>query len=100
MDKKSVVERKIHEEKAHRIVIKLAIETVDETTLLSIIRFIEPYHYEEIIEERFLSKICGYPICNAPLKKVTLQQFSFLIESVFEFFVLDSASKISDLVQA
>ena len=70
MDKKSVVERKIHEEKAHKIVTKLAIETVEEQTLLSIVRFIEPYHYEEIVEERYLSKICGYPICNTPLKKV------------------------------
>lgn len=75
MDKKNVVEKKIHEEKAHKIVTRLAVETIDTEVLISIIKYIEPYHYEEIVEERFLSKICGYPICEKVLKKVPSQKY-------------------------
>lgn len=69
-NKKSIVEKKIHEEKAFKIVHRLAIETIDSETLTTIVKYIEPYHYEEIVEERFLSKLCGYPICDSKLKKV------------------------------
>ena len=70
MDKKSVVEKKIYEEKAHKIVTRLAVESVSEESLISIVKYIEPYHYEEIVEERFLSKLCGYPICKKQIKNV------------------------------
>lgn len=75
MDKKNLVEKKIHEEKAHKIVTRLAVETVDPETLLSIAKYIEPYHYEEIVEERFLSKLCGYPICKNAHKKIPSQKY-------------------------
>ena len=38
MDKKNVVEKKIHEEKAHKIVTRLAVETIDTEVLISIVR--------------------------------------------------------------
>lgn len=34
------------------------------------IRQIEPCHYEEVVEERFVSKLCGYPSCPNELKNV------------------------------
>lgn len=75
MDKKDVIEKKIYEEKVHKIITRLAIETIDEDTLISLVKYIEPYHYEEIVEERFLSKICGYPICGSELKKIPTQKY-------------------------
>ena len=35
------------------------------------IKLIEPYHYEEIVEERFLAKLCGYSSCSNELKNVS-----------------------------
>lgn len=75
MDKKSFVEKKIHEEKAHKILTRLAVETINEESLISIVKYIEPYHYEEIVEERFLSKLCGYPICKKHLKNIPTQKY-------------------------
>ena len=45
-------------------------ESVNKTTLLESLRCIEPCHYEEVVEERFLSKFCGYPVCPNELKNV------------------------------
>lgn len=75
MDKKSLIEKKIHEEKAHKIVTRLAVETINEEALIAIVKYIEPYHYEEIVEERFLSKLCGYPICKKHLKNIPTQKY-------------------------
>ncbi|CAG8739678.1 10653_t:CDS:2, partial [Dentiscutata heterogama] len=50
-------------------------EKLYETVPLDILRdsakYILPHHYEEIIEERNASKLCGYPICSKP--KQTIQ---------------------------
>jgi hypothetical protein len=34
------------------------------------VKCLEQFHYEELVEERFLSKICGYSICSTELKEV------------------------------
>ena len=47
MNKKSIIERKIHEEKAHKIISELALKTIDEQTLISIVN----------IDKNFYNKI-------------------------------------------
>ena len=79
MEKRNLVEKKIHEEKAYKIVSDLAVETIDEKDLISLVKYIEPYHYEEIVEERFLSKLCGYPLCSSQLKKIPSHKKSFFV---------------------
>ena len=37
MEKRNLVEKKIHEEKAYKIVSDLAVKTIDEITLISIV---------------------------------------------------------------
>ncbi|KAF0519118.1 DUF408-domain-containing protein [Gigaspora margarita] len=53
-------------------------EKLYETVSLDILRdsakFILPHHYQEIIEERNASKLCGYPICSKP-KQVIQGQY-------------------------
>lgn len=73
--KKAIIDKKIHEEKAFKIVSQLALETVDEKVLISIVKYIDPNHYEEIVEERFLTKVCGYPICSNELKYIPTQKY-------------------------
>ena len=98
---KKLAERRVHEEKAHKVIAKLSTETIDEATLNKLVNFasdvpvpvvsiaiffsglkarlIEPFHYEEIVEERFLSKLCGYCLCSTELKTV-----SFTAEGFFD----------------
>lgn len=65
--------KKLAEEKANKAISTLTDEgSVNKTTLLESVRFIEPCHYEEVVEERFLSKFCGYPLCPNELKDVIL----------------------------
>ena len=34
---------------------------------------IDPSHYADIIEERSIENLCGYPVCGNVLKKVIMQ---------------------------
>ena len=36
------------------------------------LQFITPNHYNDIIEERAIVKLCGYPICGKQLLNVSL----------------------------
>ena len=69
-----ILKRKEAEKKAQKIIERLAEKTIDLKKLHLFANFIEPYHYEEIVEERFLGKICGYPICNKPLTDTPTQK--------------------------
>jgi hypothetical protein len=63
--------KKLAEERANKSISTLTNEeNVSKATLLESLRFIEPCHYEEVVEERFLSKFCGYPLCSNELKNV------------------------------
>jgi len=64
------------EERAFRWVEHLA--TVDKITkeeLKTMMNEIMPNHYEDIVEERACSKVCGYPLCASPLKKRSQQKY-------------------------
>ncbi|CAG8751000.1 9084_t:CDS:2, partial [Racocetra persica] len=41
-------------------------ETVPLDILRDSAKYLLPHHYEEIVEERNASKLCGYPICSKP----------------------------------
>ncbi|CAF1106289.1 unnamed protein product [Brachionus calyciflorus] len=69
MDKK-LQEKQFYLNNAEKIVSKLSSETLNEKETAQFIKQIEPYHYEEIVEERFVSKLCGYPCCANELTKV------------------------------
>ena len=38
--------------------------------LLFQLQFITPDHYSDIVEERAVSKLCGYPVCGKTLSNV------------------------------
>ena len=51
--------------------------------LLKKINSLEQFHYEEIVEERFLSKICGYSIC--PNELIEVKQIVFTVKIIVNF---------------
>jgi RNA polymerase II-associated protein 2 len=80
MDEK-ILKRLEYEKKAQKIVERLAEETVDAATFNSLANLIEPYHYEEIVEERFLGQTCGYPVCSNVLKDIPKQKYQISIKT-------------------
>lgn len=61
--------------KAQSIVEKL-IDPVDkEEEFLQLLPNINQEHYEDIVHERAITKICGFPLCKEQLIEVPAQQF-------------------------
>ncbi|XP_043941608.1 putative RNA polymerase II subunit B1 CTD phosphatase RPAP2 isoform X2 [Protopterus annectens] len=63
------------EKKAVCIVERLLEENITEDFLLDCGKFITPEHYRDAVEERFLIKRCGYPVCQTKLEQVLKQKF-------------------------
>ncbi|XP_030061238.1 putative RNA polymerase II subunit B1 CTD phosphatase RPAP2 [Microcaecilia unicolor] len=63
------------EKKALQIVERLMEEDVTEEFLLGCGRFITPAHYKDTVDERFIIKLCGYPLCQNKLEKVPKQKY-------------------------
>lgn len=79
-EKKKLLEAKIRkqvacEEKAFRVVERLIENPISEEFLLDACQFIAPHHYEDIVEERAITKTCGYPVCSKPLTNILKQKY-------------------------
>ncbi|KAJ8300890.1 hypothetical protein KUTeg_022409 [Tegillarca granosa] len=78
--KKAALETKIRkrvaaEEKAYRVVERFVDETVSEDFLKDAGQLITPSHYDDIVVERAIAKLCGYPICKNILTNVSKQKY-------------------------
>lgn len=64
------------EERAHHHVEQLVLsDSISRTQLQDVVNQIMPGHYADIIEERSISRMCGYPLCQNSLIKVPKQKF-------------------------
>ncbi|KAM9350179.1 putative RNA polymerase II subunit B1 CTD phosphatase rpap2 [Symphorus nematophorus] len=63
------------EKRALKVVERLLVDSVAEDFLIDCARFITPANYKDVIEERFIVKLCGYPICPNKLGKIPTQQY-------------------------
>ncbi|XP_029970255.1 putative RNA polymerase II subunit B1 CTD phosphatase rpap2 [Salarias fasciatus] len=61
--------------RALKVVERLLEDSVSEDFLVDCARFITAANYKDAIEERFISKLCGYPICPNKLGKIPTQQY-------------------------
>ncbi|KAH1166611.1 hypothetical protein KIL84_015783 [Mauremys mutica] len=64
-----------YEKKALRVVEQLLEEDITEEFLVNCGNFITPSHYKDAVEERFIIKLCGYPLCRNRLKNVPKQKY-------------------------
>ncbi|XP_063795958.1 putative RNA polymerase II subunit B1 CTD phosphatase RPAP2 isoform X2 [Pseudophryne corroboree] len=70
------IRRKVDTEKrAHLIVERLLENNITEDFLVDCAKFISPSHYKDTVEERSITWLCGYPICNNRLEKVSKQKY-------------------------
>ncbi|NXU50037.1 RPAP2 phosphatase, partial [Turnix velox] len=63
------------EKKALHIVEQLLEENITEEFLLNSGKFITPSHYKDIVDERSIIKLCGYPLCQKKLENVPKQKY-------------------------
>ncbi|XP_040421117.1 putative RNA polymerase II subunit B1 CTD phosphatase RPAP2 [Cygnus olor] len=63
------------EKKALHIVEQLLEENITEEFLLNSGKSITPSHYKDIVDERSIIKLCGYPICQNKLENVPKQKY-------------------------
>ncbi|CRK94321.1 CLUMA_CG007836, isoform A [Clunio marinus] len=61
--------------KAQTIVERLLDPFDDGKELLLMLRDINQCHYQDIVEERAIMKLCGYPLCKEVFKEIPKQQF-------------------------
>lgn len=63
------------EEKAHRLVLQLLEPGITEDELVNAGLYLTPNHYQDITEERAISRICGYPVCVNQITKSLNQKY-------------------------
>ncbi|XP_049664288.1 putative RNA polymerase II subunit B1 CTD phosphatase RPAP2 isoform X3 [Accipiter gentilis] len=63
------------EKKALCVVEQLLEENITEEFLLNSGKFITPSHYKDIVDERSIIKLCGYPLCPNKLENVPKQKY-------------------------
>ncbi|KAL4134730.1 hypothetical protein QTP88_006452 [Uroleucon formosanum] len=63
------------EKKALDIVIELIEGGLEEADLLNKLHLINPCYYEDVVEERFILKQCGYVMCEKKLEYIPNQKY-------------------------
>ncbi|CAG8694724.1 339_t:CDS:2 [Cetraspora pellucida] len=76
-------------------------ETVSLDLLRDSAKYLLPHHYEEIIEERNASKLCGYPICSKPQQLIQGQyRISYHARKIYDISKLKSYCSTSCFVSS
>ncbi|XP_025412864.1 putative RNA polymerase II subunit B1 CTD phosphatase RPAP2 homolog [Sipha flava] len=76
--------KKKYEKIALNIVIELIDGGLEEDIILDKLRSINVCHYEDIVEERFILKQCGYIFCNQHLTSIPTQQYKIINNKVYD----------------
>ncbi|XP_062992459.1 putative RNA polymerase II subunit B1 CTD phosphatase RPAP2 [Elgaria multicarinata webbii] len=72
----AAIRKKIeYERKALQVVECLLEDDINEEFLVNCGKFITPSHYKDVVEERLIIKVCGYPICRNRLQNVPKQKY-------------------------
>lgn len=67
--------------KAQAIVEKFLSTEVKNEDLLTSLKFINQSHFDDIVQERSIEKLCGWVLCNSEIKDAPKQQFKINLTS-------------------
>ncbi|XP_036205133.1 putative RNA polymerase II subunit B1 CTD phosphatase RPAP2 isoform X5 [Myotis myotis] len=82
---KETVRKKIEfERKALHIVEQLLEENITEEFLMECGKCITPAHYSDVVDERSIIKLCGYPLCHKKLGICFCSNFCYKASKFFE----------------
>ncbi|KAH8298068.1 hypothetical protein KR018_005966, partial [Drosophila ironensis] len=85
----AVAKKRAAQARAHEIVIRLIEPGVTEAEFLSMLGHIDPPSYTDIVDEREINKLCGYPLCSNALENVPKQKYT----------ISSAKNKVYDLTQ-
>ena len=69
------------EERAHRVVEMLTEVTPSEEYLKDVLPCITSSQYSDIVTERAITKLCGYPLCKNILTAVSVQKYHISVKT-------------------
>ncbi|XP_016961652.1 putative RNA polymerase II subunit B1 CTD phosphatase RPAP2 homolog [Drosophila biarmipes] len=72
----AVVKKRAAIARAHEIVVRLLEPGIPEPEFLSLLWEINPPNYADIVDEREINKLCGYPLCSSTLENIPKQKYS------------------------
>lgn len=82
--KKEYEKRKDTEKKAHNVVLQLLNSDISEEFFSTSLRFLTPQHYKDVVDERSISGLCGYCLCQNKVVSVPQQQYKIVKNRVFD----------------
>nr|XP_044250836.1 putative RNA polymerase II subunit B1 CTD phosphatase RPAP2 homolog [Drosophila takahashii] len=85
----AVVKKRAAIARAHEIVVRLLEPGIPETEFLSLLWEIGPPNYSDIVDEREINKLCGYPLCSKTLENIPKQKYT----------ICASKNKVYDLTE-
>ncbi|XP_017153456.1 putative RNA polymerase II subunit B1 CTD phosphatase RPAP2 homolog [Drosophila miranda] len=71
----AVVKKRAAIARAQEVVVRLLEPDVAELEFLAMLWEIAPNHYTDIVDEREISRYCGYPLCSNVLQNVPNQKY-------------------------
>ncbi|XP_070072181.1 putative RNA polymerase II subunit B1 CTD phosphatase RPAP2 homolog [Drosophila takahashii] len=85
----AVVKKRAAIARAHEIVVRLLEPGIPEPEFLSLLWEIGPPNYSDIVDEREINKLCGYPLCSNALENIPKQKYT----------ICASKNKVYDLTE-
>ncbi|XP_016976830.2 putative RNA polymerase II subunit B1 CTD phosphatase RPAP2 homolog [Drosophila rhopaloa] len=85
----AVVKKRAAIARAQEIVVRLMEPGIPEPEFLSLLWEIGPPNYSDIVDERDINKLCGYPLCSNVLENIPKQKYT----------ICASKNKVYDLTE-
>ncbi|KAH8249724.1 hypothetical protein KR032_011787, partial [Drosophila birchii] len=85
----AVVKKRAALARAQAVVVRLMEPGIPEAEFLSLLWEIGPSNYADVVDERDINKLCGYPLCSNLLEKVPKQKYAISV----------SKNKVYDLTE-
>ncbi|KAH8377481.1 hypothetical protein KR093_005683, partial [Drosophila rubida] len=61
--------------RAHQIVVTLLEPHIEAEAFIKMLAEIGPQNYADVIDERHINKLCGYPLCSVPVENVPTKKY-------------------------
>ncbi|XP_060655445.1 putative RNA polymerase II subunit B1 CTD phosphatase RPAP2 homolog [Drosophila nasuta] len=71
----AVIKKRAALARAHQIVVTLLEPQIEEAAFIDMLAEIGPENYADVVEERHINKLCGYPLCAVAVEKVTTKKY-------------------------
>ncbi|KAH8263182.1 hypothetical protein KR044_005518 [Drosophila immigrans] len=71
----AVIKKRAALSRAQQIVVTLLEPLIEEEAFVDMLAEIGPHNYADVVDERHINKLCGYPLCDVPVEKVPTKKY-------------------------